>query len=174
MKFLLITASAVAALCVSAPAFAQSIQGYGTLGYTDDNTGNNNLGAVTGRIGGRFDRYLGVEGEGGVGVGSDGTSVGGLPANAHLNDEYGAYAVGFLPITPHFDLLGRVGWGAVDSRIHQDGLAFNNHDDGLAFGGGAQYFFDHANGIRADYTRQDYGPLNQDSNVWSLAYVRRF
>lgn len=176
MKSLLITASAAAALLAAAPAFAQpsqSVQAYGTLGYTDNNDAGANLSGITGRLGARFG-YVGVEGEGGFGLGVDRGAKNGLPADGHLKDEYGAYGVGFLPVAHNLDLFGRVGYGAVDSRIAPGGVAFDRHDSGLAYGGGAQYFFDHANGVRADYTRQDYGPFDHGSNVWSLAYVRKF
>jgi outer membrane immunogenic protein len=174
MKSLLITASAAVAMLVAAPAFAQSIQPYGTLGYTDENDNGANASAITGRLGARFGRYFGVEGEGGFGVGGDRGDFHGLSASINVHDEYGGYGVGFLPITHHLDLIGRVGYGAVDSRVNLAAVSFDRHDSGVAFGGGAQYFFDHANGIRADYTRQEYGPLDHQSNVWAMAYVRKF
>lgn len=170
-----IAASAASILLAAAPCFAQPLlQAYATLGYTDDASAGANLSAVTGRLGARLGRFVGAEGEAGAGVGSDHATFAAAVASAHLDDRYGVYAVGYLPVAPNVDVLARVGYGAVHDQVSQNGVTLARHDSGPAVGGGVQVFLDGANGVRADYTHNYFGPLDQGEKVWSLAYVRKF
>lgn len=183
MKTLMITASAAsaaAAVLAAAPALAQPDGGqpwspsfYGTLGYSnfDDRSDTS---AITGRLGARAGKYFGVEGEGSVGVATGQTHAYGGTDHVRLNGEYAGYAVGYLPLRPNADLFARVGYGATDATVTSPTDSFGNHRSGVTYGAGAQYFFSGPNGVRADYTRMEYGPTRGDSNVWSLAYVRKF
>lgn len=170
MKNVLFAAAAAAAVLVAAPAFAQDassdVQWYGSLGYTfyDTDIGGAQLGAVQGRLGARFHNYFGIEGEGAIGVDNDsvaGTSV-------KLNNSEAIYAVGFVPLTPQFDLIGRVGLGSSDFKVG----GVSNSDTSVNYGAGAQWSFDDSNAVRGDYTRVDGD--NATSDVWSLSYVRKF
>ncbi|HLK23090.1 MAG TPA: porin family protein [Caulobacteraceae bacterium] len=173
MKSVLLTASALTLLATAAPAFAQATGVYGTLGGEDLNSGSANVGAITGRLGYRFMPYLGVEGEGSAGLGGDRVNIGGQAASVHVNDQYAGYAVGFLPITPNLDVLGRVGYGATDLHLSRPGESFHANVTSWNAGVGAQYFAGH-DGVRADYTRETADRSDLDANVWSLAYVRKF
>jgi hypothetical protein len=168
MKHLMIAASAAAAvlaLSAAAPALADpasGVQGYGTLGYSDFNTG---------RLGARFGPNFGVEGELSGGIGNDHATVGGTSYSAHLNDQYAVYGVGFVPLSPNIDLFGRIGVG--QARVN--GPAYSTGDQtSWNIGAGGQYFFDNHNGVRAEYTRMTFDHADIDANVWSLSYVRKF
>jgi len=173
MKAFLIAAAGVAALAVAAPASAQSVSNvswYGNLGYTDFNPNNANLSSITGRLGARFGQYFGVEGELSGGIGNshfDGASL-------HLQNQEAIYGVGFLPVAPNADLFARIGYGGADYKISDNGNSFHGNVQSWNFGAGGQYFFDHANGIRIDYTREDATDHGPDANVWGVAYVRKF
>lgn len=181
MKSLVITAAAAAAaLFAAAPVMAQTApstygpQLYGNLGYSnyDDHSDTS---AVTGRLGARFGRYLGVEGEAGTGFATGDTHVYGDTAHVRLNGEYAAYAVGYLPVMPNADLFARIGYGATDSTVTGSTYQFGQYRQGVAYGAGGQYFFNNSpNGVRVDYTRMDYGPTTGQSDTWSLAFVRKF
>jgi hypothetical protein len=173
MKAFLIAASTAAAVLVAAPAFAQTaplgnVSYYVNLGYTNldaDNAGTPDLSAITGRVGARFGKYLGIEGEASGGLGND--------RGVHLNDQYAGYGVGYLPVLPNADLFARIGYGATDFHGYGVTPAYGGQDDSWNWGVGGQYFFDGANGVRADYTRSNYdhGP---DANTFGVAYVRKF
>ena len=75
-------------------------QRYGTLGVDDFSSHSADIGAVTGRLGARFGRYLGVEGELSGGFNGARTNIGGTRSDVTLRDQYAAYAVGFLPVGP--------------------------------------------------------------------------
>jgi opacity protein-like surface antigen len=188
----LITAASAAALATLAPVLAQAQTEtaatgvYGTLGYANAHTGGVDLGAIQGRLGYRFNNYLGVEGELAGGVKNDSSTTtfagGSVDTKVKLQNQEAIYGVGFLPISPNFDLLARVGYG--DTRIKATATATGTavppvsasaHGDSWNFGAGAQYHFDGKNGIRGDYTRQEFtGDNSGHADVWSIAYTRRF
>ncbi|HLI64976.1 MAG TPA: porin family protein [Caulobacteraceae bacterium] len=177
MKTLLLAAAAaIAAAGAAAPAAAQTISGYGTLGAEDINSNDANVGAVTGRLGARFGQYLGVEGELSGGFNSDRVNLGGTRADVRVNDQYAAYAVGFLPVMPNADLFARIGYGATDLHIKvpPGSPHFDAHVTSWNAGAGGQYFFDGNDGVRAEYTRETADRADLDANVFSLAYVRKF
>jgi outer membrane immunogenic protein len=179
MKSLIIAASSASLLLCAAPALAQSINFnptyYGTLGYNDFNGAGADLPAISGRLGAKLLPYVGVEGEVSVGVGNDRTDPFRGNIGEHLNDQYAGYVVGYAPLTPKFDLLARVGYGHSDLHATDPAGSGNFGADSWNYGAGGQYFFDHVNGVRADYTREDFQCAACGSaNVWSLAYVRKF
>ena len=173
LKFNL-AAGVVAAAMLAGPALAQdaSVTGfYGSLGYTGSNaTGaaKADLGSITGRVGDRFTRFLGVEGELSGGVSDDKVA----PGNTiHLEHQFAGYAVGYLPILPNADILARVGYG--ETKL-DTGLGARTGDS-LNYGIGGQYFVTPKDGLRADWTRFDrQDSAIPSSNAWTISYVRRF
>lgn len=142
---------------------------YGTLGYAGHNVYDHELGTVQGRLGARFGRYFGVEGE--IAGGVNHAGLGGHDS-AGINDQEAIYGVGYLPLGHNIDLFGRIGYG----RTEWDYKGAGHPDDGdhsWNYGGGAQWFWSAKNGIRADYTRErfDHAP---DADTWGVSYVRRF
>jgi outer membrane immunogenic protein len=150
-----------------APAYGPSF--YGTLGYAGHDVYGADLGTVQGRLGARFGRYFGVEGEFGAGVDHAGVGPG---QRAGINDQETVYGVAYLPLAPGFDLFGRIGYGRTEWDYK--GLNHPGDDDrNWNYGGGAQWFWSRKNGVRADYTKEnfDHAP---DSDTWAVSYVRRF
>ncbi|WGM38551.1 porin family protein [Caulobacter sp. NIBR1757] len=174
MKSLMIAAASVAALAIAAPAMAQDMTptGYGSIGGATINAEGADLGAVQGRVGARFGQYFGVEGELAGGVSDDSTNIGGVRANVDLNYEVGAFAVGYLPVSPKVDLFARVGYAKSDFDISVPGASASGDVDGVAYGIGGQYFFNDKDGIRLDVTRHDTD--NGDADSVGLSYVRKF
>jgi outer membrane immunogenic protein len=177
----LIAAASVAVLAAAAPAFAQvqptaNTGAYANLGYTNFGIGDANIDAIQGRLGYRFNDYLGVEGEFAGGLDHDKVAIApGVDAKVKLDHQEAIYGVGFLPITPQFDLLGRVGYGHSKTTTTLAGIHDSDGEDSWNFGGGGQYTFDGHNGIRAEYTRQEYqGHDAGHADVWSVGYNRKF
>jgi outer membrane immunogenic protein len=175
--------AAVAIAAASAPLAAHAadagstfspIQAYGTVGYASANQEGITLGAIQGRLGARFGKYLGVEGELAGGVKNADVNVGGGTATLKLSSEVGAYVVGFLPVSPSFDAFARVGYGRTNiSASAGNGGSATGSDNSWNYGGGGQYFFTQHDGVRADYTHYHYNG-GGGANVWSVAYVRKF
>lgn len=176
----LIAAATVAGLSIAAPAFAQDQSApltgvYANLGYAHSSPGDADLNAIQGRLGYRFNNYLGVEGELAAGLGSDKVAVApGVDAKVKLRHQEAIYGVGFLPLTPQWDLIGRVGYGNTRIRASSGGVSASDNEQSWNFGAGAQYHFDGVNGIRADYTRQEFEDHGGHADVWSVAYSRKF
>jgi outer membrane immunogenic protein len=181
MKIVLTAASALAATlalaAVASPASAQSTPATDTGWYVNlgasshDTNGVNNLGTVDGRVGYRANRWLAVEGEAGFGI-NDKTVA--ANTQAKIDNHEGLYAVGLLPVSSNLDLFARVGWARTDVSVKGTG-GFSGRGDasGLSYGAGAQYMFDGKNGIRGDYTRDDFNH-GDHANVWGVSYVRKF
>jgi hypothetical protein len=178
----MMTAAALAALAAATPVLAEDAGAqwyrptgyYGTLGYTGIDQGSPSdahIGALTGRLGARFGRYFGVEGELSGGTNGDHTTAG---LNSRLESQYAAYAVGFLPITPKAELFARVGYG--ESNLKFKGLGgYSDTSESLNYGAGGQYFFNGKDGIRAEYTRQEAsGHLAPNADTASVSWVHRF
>jgi len=177
----LMAAASVAVIGMSLPVVSHAqtapLTGvYGNLGYSDAHSSGVDLGAIQGRLGYRANNWLGVEGELAGGVKSDKVTVApGVDAKVKLKHEEAIYGVGFLPVAPNWDLLARVGYGHTKASASASGVSVSDSGDSWNLGAGAQYHFDGVNGIRADYTRQEFqGHSAGHADVWSLAYSRRF
>src|SRR5437868_3131678 len=131
----LMTAASLAVLAVATPVFAQDqaapITGvYGNLGYMGSSNSNVDLGAIEGRLGYRLNNYLGVEGEVAGGVKNDKVPIApGVDAKVKLKHAEAIYGVGFLPLTPQWDLIGRVGYGGSTIRTSAAGLHDTDSDN---------------------------------------------
>jgi outer membrane immunogenic protein len=176
MKLALVSAAAASILALAAIPVAASAQTtqwsgyYGNLGYTgtDVTNGGANLGSVTGRFGWKSNQFWGLEVEGSAGVQHD--TVGGVKEN--LNDQFAGYGTVTVPLANHFDVFARVGYG--QTRINSTPKGSGGTDNSLNYGAGAEWFFDNKNGIRGDYTRENFQQGGGDADVWSASYVHRF
>lgn len=151
-----------AASMLIAPAFmtanAQQSGVYVSGGYTHfDGDGGAELGAITGRVGVNFNQNFGIEGEGSFGVKDD--------SGTELDSELGVFVVGKLPVSPAFDIFGRVGVARIETSP-------GGSEDGVAYGAGGQWNLSPVDGIRLDWTRHDYDA--GDVDAFSLSYVRGF
>lgn len=179
MKTLIATAAAgfVAMMLVPGAASAQDLSPtttYGTLGYSASEADGVNLGAIQGRLGARFGKYLGVEGEAAFGVNNDKTYVAGVPVKIEEKHQVAAYGVGYLPVAPNADLFVRAGYGNTKLKASAAGSSASDDGDSWNYGVGGQYFFNDKNGVRADYTRHDFVGNGPNANEWAVSYVRKF
>jgi hypothetical protein len=180
MKYVL-SAAAAAVLGIAAPVMAQAQQApqtglYGTLGYAGTGYSGADVGAVQGRLGYRFNNWLGAEGELSGGVKSDHMTVApGVSAKTKLDHQEAIYGVGFLPVSPRLEVLGRVGYGHSKAEVSVPGAKVTEAADSWNYGGGLQYSLDGKNGIRADYTRESFQRTDGGhADTWSVAYSRKF
>jgi len=194
MRVILAAATAAAALGMAAPVLAQtdapSADGvYGNLGWSGTSIGDTMTQSITGRAGARFHQYVSVEGEltGGV----DGDHYTYAPGATNQTDVRvkqklagAAYVVGFLPVTPHLDILARIGYGGSKYSVNPNGgTKYDVNENGIRYGVGAQYFVGGGNGLRVDYTREHlndftdasgFFPAGNEASVWSVSLVHKF
>ncbi len=181
MKTIVIAGAVAVLSAASAPAFAQTannsdlnnaVTGYANLGYSLVDAGPN-LSAINGRVGARFMRFLGAEGEATFGINTRTDGLTGV--RDKLRSQYAAYAVGALPLGPRADLFARIGYGHSNFRTTDTaGVSTTFGRDSVNYGAGGEVFFTANDGIRADYTREEFTHGPEHANVWSLSYVRKF
>ena len=151
---------------------------YGMLGFTDHEAFSSSLDTIDGRLGARWG-FLGVEGEAGVGInhhriGNHFTSPAGVPGNTvGINNQQTIYGVGYLPLGRNIDLFARIGYGRTGWNFK--GMAHpSDNDTNWNAGGGGQWFWDGSNGVRAEYTHENFNHALASSDSWSISYVRKF
>jgi outer membrane immunogenic protein len=145
MKKFAIMAAVAAATLAGLPAVAHA-EWYAGAAYQQFDLNDANVGGVTGRLGYNFTPHFGVEGDATLGVDDDN--------NAELNNAFGAYAVGTLPIaTSGFDVHGRVGYQQFD--VDGSGGQPDIDSGGLSYGAGVGWKVGQRWGIRADWTRTE-------------------
>ena len=97
---------------------------------------------------------------------------------ACIRREAAAYVVGYYPVTPNFDLFARLGYGTTALKrtfVLAPNISVNKFSaESVNYGVGGQYFLDGKNGLRVDYTRQDYNKGIRTDDTWSVGYTRRF
>ncbi len=180
-KYLICTVVAVASSAAVMPvaAWAQettnwSNSWYGDLGYSLTTRNGADLGSVNARVGTKFTRYLGAEGELNVGVNRDAAPALGPGVSERLNTAVAAYGVGYLPLGDKFSLLARVGVG--ENQFAVNGAGLESHRDlvSVNYGAGATYSLSPTNAVRADYTRKSYDHDGGDDNTWALSFQHKF
>jgi len=173
MKALFIAVAAVSA--IAAPAFAQDGSGaYGAIGFAHHDGDNAKTSTITGRLGYDFNRYIGVEGEASAGIRKDDITVAGVSGDVRQKWDVAGYVVAKYPVTDHFELFARGGYGNTKLERKLAGRHNEVGGDSWNYGLGANYYFDESNGVRADWTRRDYQGDAGAANVWAASYVRRF
>jgi hypothetical protein len=152
MKKTIAASVALTGVVLAPSAFAQV---YVSGGYTavqvDRIGGDVTLGAITGRLGYELNRNVAVEGEVSVGVKDDSYTEGGSTAEVKLDNQFGAFAVGKLPLS-FGSLYARLGYA--DTEISTNGTTLGD-GSGLAYGGGIEFNFTDKISGRLDYTDFD-------------------
>lgn len=176
MRTIILSALAVSA--ISVPAMAQTIsdpQIYVSGGYTQLDTEAADLGAITARVGAKLTPYLGVEGEGSIGVLRDRHNVGDVSTKFEHRWDAAAYGVATLPVQPNIDLFARVGYGVTEFRASPVlAASSSDHLESVNYGAGAEYRLDNQNGVRADWTRRDFRDGDGKADAYTVSFVRRF
>jgi len=170
MKFLKIAISAVAIAGFASAASAQDTGAYINVGvdaYEFDAY------TLSGKIGYKFTKYLGVEGQAAVGIIDKKDTVRGFEAKAGVDTSFGAFGVVRIPTGKGLNLIGRAGYHATQLSAAAGNVEIDVDTDGFAFGAGSEYIWDDVNGIRLEYTYMD-NDSNEGSDVFTLSYVRNF
>lgn len=185
MKRLLITLASIAMGSFNAAAQAQDRPSdeskdsglYGALGATTYDF--ENYGADV-KLGYNFNKYLGVEAQGTLGLTDHKSLLCDQPECATETEktEYtvGVFAVGRIPLSEQFEIFARAGVHNTKQNIKINNANRSDYDvkeTGFAGGGGVQYNLDSKNAIRAEYTYLDYNEEGWEGTA-TVAYVRKF
>ncbi len=172
MKILLIAAASVATLSFATLANAQDVgKVYGSVGVqqTDNDKTNSNLNSISGHIGTKITPHFGVEGDLAYGTNTDKN----VDGKYKLTNKAAVYGVGFLPVSPSFDLIGRVGVSDTDLKAPATAGKLEQ-GTALDYGVGAQYHINSDYALRADYTRSDFNHDKGTADTATLSVVKKF
>lgn len=176
MRNILLATAAISLFAV--PAMAQTVsspQWSGSVGYTVLDGDNVDLGAITGRATARLHPNFAVEGEASIGVKDDDITVAGVNGSVEHDYDAALYAVGVVPVTPNFELFGRVGYGTTSIKADIAGVSAQEDGESVNYGVGGAYYLNAQNGLRADWTRRDFTDDNGgEIDTYGVSYVRRF
>ncbi len=156
---LLALAAGVGAAALMAP--AASAQLYAGAGYTifqadAGSAGDLNLGTLMGRVGYKTNPFFGVEGEFSFGVQDESFDVLGTTVDIGIDNQYGVFAVGVLPVPMVGDLFARGGYASFTLDASASGIGSVAEDgSGLAYGGGVMLNFIPFTKLRLEYTRYE-------------------
>lgn len=174
MKRVLSVAAGLAAAAIIAP--AASAQVYGGVGYstfTADAGGEDaTVGGVMGRLGFKSNPFFGVEGEVAIGIQEDNFDVLGTQVDVSLENSYGVYAVGWLPIPLVGDVFGRVGYADLSIEASALGSSISDSGSGLAYGAGIQLSSIPFTKLRLEYTR--YEPDDAEVDSFGISALLQF
>jgi opacity protein-like surface antigen len=174
MKRVLSVAAGLAAAAIIAP--AASAQVYGGVGYstfTADAGGEDaTVGGVMGRLGFKSNPFFGVEGEVAIGIQEDNFDVLGTQVDVSLENSYGVYAVGWLPIPLVGDVFGRVGYADLSIEASALGTSISDSGSGLAYGAGIQLSGIPFTKLRLEYTR--YQPDDAEVDSFGISALLQF
>lgn len=127
------------------------------------------LNSVNLRLGIKPNRYYGFEVETAIGTGKDKSSN----PEYGLSDRYGAYVVGFYPVTESLELIGRV--GLASSRIKNHMLGDNVENGSSAnVGVGAQFLLQDGFAVRFDYTYAKFSDDRGSADGQGISLVKSF
>lgn len=175
MRTLLLTTAALTLLAAPAMAQEPAARVTGSVGYTQLDGDDGELGAITGRATYNFTRYWGVEGEASFGVKDEDITVGAVDGSLEHEYDAAVYGVATLPVSENLELFGRVGYGTTSIKADVAGFTASEDGESVNYGVGANYFFDGRNGIRADITRRDFADdAGGEVDTYGIGYVRRF
>jgi OOP family OmpA-OmpF porin len=174
-RTLLAAATGLGAAALLAPAAsAQVYAGAGATIFTSDVGGEDvSLGALLGRAGFKTNPFFGVEGEFAIGIQDDNFDVLGQEVSVGLENEYGVFAVGWLPVPLVGDLFGRVGYADLTIEGEVNGTTVASEDgSGLAYGAGFQFSQFPFTQLRVEYTR--YEPDDAEIDSFGVSALFQF
>jgi opacity protein-like surface antigen len=135
---------AVALIVPAAPA-AHALDGvYGGVSYVEAEykedgapTANPSLAAF--RVGSSLNRNLAVEGRLGVSLGEDRINVSGVGVDVKVDNFYGIYAKGIVPVGNTFALYGLLGLTHAKLTASAGGFSASDSDSDVSYGIGADF-----------------------------------
>jgi opacity protein-like surface antigen len=147
---------------VSAPAIAgpagstyAGVQ-YAWATYEEDGLEDFNPTAVVGRFGHYFNDHFSLEGRVGVGASEDSVSYGSLTADVEIDNFFGIYGVGHLPLTDAVSVYALAGLtkGEATATVRGPGgsISASDDDSGFSYGIGGEVALTRNASVTVEYT----------------------
>lgn len=104
------------------------------------------------RAGYNFNPYLAVEAVGAFGIGEETEDVLGYPVQLGVDNGYGLFVKGQLPVAPHFELFATAGWFHATLKATLFGTTVKSSDSSIAYGAGFRIPFNERWYVEGNYT----------------------
>lgn len=109
--------------------------------------------AVAFNVGSRLTRHFGVEARIATSLSDADTRVGLTPVNMEVNNYYGFYGTGILPLTNMLNLYGILGYTYSDMKLQSATFSQNATDNGFAYGLGASLDISYSTSVRLEWAK---------------------
>lgn len=150
--------AALGLLLVATPALAYELKPHWYLGASYDpltlsgsDGGDFDVDAVTVKLGAGLHRFMAVEARAGFGVGDDTQTVLGTPVTAEIDQFYGAYLKGIIPLHQTVSLYGLAGYTQVEATASSVLGSESEKSDGFSYGAGLAWHFNRNVSINAEW-----------------------
>ena len=101
-----------------------------------------------------FNKHFSLEGRLGFGIGDDQQDVFGFPVKVEIDNMFGIYGVGHLPVSERVDLYGVIGYSqgeATATVVGIPGATASDDDSDLSFGVGADFLITDKFSLNIEY-----------------------
>ena len=115
---------------------------YAMATYSESGVPDFDVSALVIRGGYFFNKYFSLEGRLGFGIGDDTQNVFGIDINLELDNMYGIYGVGHIPLNQTVDLYGVIGFTNAEASAEAVGIpgaTASGDESDLSFGIGADF-----------------------------------
>ena len=163
----ILSAAAVAAALLAAPAMAQAADVYGSIGLGTVDSSPVRLGAVQVRGGLQLTPFIGVEIEAAKGISGDKV----LATDIDMSSEAGVFLTARWNFAEKGALVGRIGYAQAKFEASIGPVTVSDTQDGAAFGLGLEGQVSDNNSLRLDWTRYAF---STDADAWTVALVHKF
>ena len=147
---------------------------FALLDYDVDGLSSFNPTGLVGRVGHFVVDYVAIEGRIGFGLGDDSITVQGIRVDGQLENLFGAYVVGHLPIEGAFSPYGLLGFTSAKAKLELPGFGVSetDTDSGFTWGLGVDIRVSQQVSVNGEYVRyldeRDYvfSALSFGVNFW--------
>jgi len=147
---------------------------FAMLDYDVDGVSSFNPTGLIGRVGHFVADYVAIEGRVGFGLSDDSITVQGVRVTGELENLFGAYVVGHLPIEGAFSPYGLLGFTSAKARLELPdfGISETDTDSGFTWGLGVDIRVNPQVSINGEYVRYldeseyDFSALSFGVNFW--------
>lgn len=105
------------------------------------------------KLGNQFNKNLAVEGRFGFGLSGDTVTVSGIPIEFEIDNYFGIYGKGILPLSEVFSVYGLVGFTSGKATASAFGVSISESDSDVSFGFGADFAVSKSTAINVEWAK---------------------
>lgn len=121
--------------------------------YSEDGLDDVNPTLVSIRLGRQINKNVAFEARVGVSAGDDSVTTSGIPVQVEIDNFFGVYARGILPVTSTVSLYGLLGYTHGKVTASAFGLSASTNDDDVSYGVGADFYLSKNVAINLEWAR---------------------